>query len=50
MCKKCKYYDEDDGCIFYAMGSGNPHDMPCYKKEKDDIADMMERESERSEE
>lgn len=37
MCEKCKYYDEDNGCIFYVMGSGNPHNMPCYRGEKDDI-------------
>ena len=25
--KHCKYNDE--GCIFFAQGSGNPEDMPC---------------------
>lgn len=41
MCEKCKYSDEDNRCIFYAMGSGNPHDMPCYRGEKDEIKELL---------
>ena len=29
--KHCKYNDE--GCIFFAQGSGNPEDMPCAEAE-----------------
>ena len=36
MCKEtCKYYDEDEGCMFYVMGSGNSHDMPCNRDDED---------------
>lgn len=27
--KLCKYYDEEEGCLFFFMGSGRPQDMPC---------------------
>lgn len=38
MCNEiCKYYDEDEGCLFYAMGSGYEHDMPCYRDDEDDV-------------
>lgn len=26
----CKYLDEENGCSFHSMGSGNVKDMPCY--------------------
>lgn len=29
----CKYYDDDGGCVFFLMGSGNVKDMPCYEEE-----------------
>ena len=27
--KLCKYYDAEEGCLFWLMGSGLPNDMPC---------------------
>lgn len=32
----CKYFYEGD-CNFYAMGSGNPDDMPCLSRALADI-------------
>ena len=26
---KCKYYDEEDGCLYSYMGDGNPKHAPC---------------------
>ena len=25
----CKYYDKEEGCLFWFMGSGLSSDMPC---------------------
>jgi len=27
--KLCKYYDAEEGCLFWFMGSGLSSDMPC---------------------
>lgn len=37
----CKYF-YDGECDFYAMGSGNPDDMPCLVRAEETIKDFRE--------
>lgn len=32
----CKYHDEEEGCLFYAFGSGEEEDKPCYEDKEDE--------------
>lgn len=32
----CKYHDEEEGCLFYAYGSGEEEDKPCYRDDEDE--------------
>ena len=27
----CKYFDEEDGCLYPYMGDGNPKHAPCFR-------------------
>ena len=35
-CDICKYFEEDIGCVFFAMGSGNPKDAPCNRDDDEE--------------
>lgn len=38
---KCKYYEEDEGCLFFSMGSGNSLDMPCRRDATTELLDKI---------
>lgn len=47
-CQRCKYNDEEEGCVFFSEGSGDAIDMPCRREEAKTREQLLQELSEQS--